>query len=401
MSQMAVDDRQDRFEEAIAAYLQAMDAGRPLDLKAWFAQYADLSTELEEFVADERQLEHLAGPIRPVPEPVCSGPIGDYEILEVIGWGGMGIVFKARHTKGNFLVALKMILTGRQADPEQIERFVREIELHASLDHDHVVPIFHVGEHQGLPYFTMKLAEAGTLKSRLSKFQLAPVNLKEGKAKAWPRAMIMRRAKRIARLMAKVAEGVHYAHQHRLLHRDLKPGNILLHGKDHAYVADFGLVARVDEAGQAGRVEGTPPYMAPEQARGIASLSTAVDVYGLGAILYELLTGQPPFTGPSKRDVLERVRTQEPAAPSQLQPRVPRDLEGLCLKCLHKDPAKRYASARQVARALNWFVEGKPVPGVQTPPSRRVVKWIRRKPAIAALIGAFALATGLGVATVV
>src|SRR5262249_28121657 len=209
------------------------------------------------------------------------------------------------------------------------------------------------------------------------------------------------RAKRIARLMARVAEGVHYAHQHRLLHRDLKPANILLHGPDHPYVADFGLVMRVDEEGETGRVEGTPPYMAPEQARGVAALSKAVDIYGLGAVLYELLTGQPPFTGKSKREILEKVRTQQPVAPSVLQPRVPRDLEAICMKCLQKEPSNRYASARHLARALDCFVEGKPVPGARTSRRQRIVKWVRRKPALAGLIAALIGGMAIGVSAAI
>jgi WD40 repeat protein/serine/threonine protein kinase len=398
MSHRTLNDREGRLEEAIAEYLMAVDAGQRPGRQTWLQRYPDLSTELEDFLADDAQMEALATPLQPASPVLCPGQIvGDYELLEIIGVGGMGMVFKARHAKGNFLVALKMVLAGAGASSDEIQRFVREIELHARLDHAHVVPIYHVGEHEGLPYFTMKLVEAGTLKSRLDKFQLSVGDGKVGKGRLRSRAMGLQRAKRIARLMTKVGEGVHYAHQHGLLHRDLKPGNILLHGMDHPYVADFGLVLRADEEAATGRVEGTVAYMAPEQARGIAALSTAVDVYGLGAILYELLTGRPPFTGKSKREVLEKVLAQEPAAPSQLQKRVPRDLEAICLNCLRKEPSKRYPSARHVVRALDCFIQGKPVPGLRTPRWQRVVKWVQRKPAMAALITAVLLAMGLAV----
>src|SRR5262249_16363593 len=195
--------------------------------------------------------------------------IDNYELLELIGIGGMGIVWKAQRVvqdvegeKGNRgEVALKMILAGPDASAAEVQRFVREIELHSRLNHAHIVPIYHVGNHGGLHYFTMQLVEAGSLKSRLDTLRLLARCSRTGRRKSWSRGMIRKSAERIARLMARVAEAVHHAHQHRLLHRDLKPGNILLHGKDHPFVADFGLVMRIEEAGGTSPKEGTPPYM--------------------------------------------------------------------------------------------------------------------------------------------
>jgi eukaryotic-like serine/threonine-protein kinase len=401
MSEIAADAREDRLEEAVFKYLQAVDRGEGPDREEWLKEYPDLRQELEEFFVDDRQLKTLAEPLcRDLPD-LCGSRVGEYELEEVIGIGGMGIVFRARPVKGNFKIALKMLFGG--TDTAWVQRFVRETELHSRLNHAHIVPVYFVGEHEGLPYFTMKLAEAGTLKNHLDRFGLARRNPKivkgkGAKLKRWSRAMIRERAKRIARLMAHVAEAVHHAHQHSLLHRDLKPGNILIDGKEHPYVADFGLVMRIEEGGTGG-IEGTPPYMAPEQARGTGALSTAVDVYGLGAVLYELLTGRPPFTGASTTEILEGVRTQEPARPSRLRPGVPHDLEAICLKCLHKNPQKRYSSARQVAGALNDFIEGKPPRGIRTPAWRRAAMWVLRKPGVAALAASLVLATSLALGT--
>jgi WD40 repeat protein/serine/threonine protein kinase len=391
---------EDRLHDAVDSYLQALEEGRTPCPEEYLQRYADVAAELAEFFADRRRIQGLFPPMSwKEGSPLEAGTVfQDYEILVEIGKGGMGRVYKARHIQGNLLVALKVILTGPVASAAEVQRFVREIELHSRLDQPHIIPIYHVGEHEGVRYFTMKLVEAGSLKQRMKTFQLLDRDPRAEKRSFRHRGIVRQSARRIARLMARVAEAVHYAHQHRLLHRDLKPGNILLHGMDHPYVADFGLATRIDEAGHTGAIEGTPSYMAPEQAIGEAPLSTAVDVYGLGAILYELITGQPPYTGASQTKILQRVRTQPLLPPSHHQPAVPRELEQICLKCLEREPAKRYGSARQVARALNCFVEGKTVPGVSTPRWKRAVKWARRKPAAAALVAVVTSAIGLALA---
>jgi WD40 repeat protein/serine/threonine protein kinase len=397
MAEVASDAWDERLEEAFCEYLQAVDRGEKPDREEWLRKYPDLRAELEELIQDDRQFKTLTGPPGGGLPSLSGSCVGEYDLEEVIGIGAMGIVFKARQHRANRVVALKMLIGGPDAHPSAVQRFGDEIQLHARLSHAHIVPIYHVGEHEGVPYFTMKLAGAGALKNHLTGFGFPAKGLQARKGRAWTWAVARERARRIARLIARVAEAVQHAHKHGLLHRDLKPGNILLDGKDHPYVADFGLVVRIDEA-SAGHIEGTAAYMAPEQARGEVPLSTAVDVYGLGAILYELLTGRPPHTGASTTEVLESVRANAPARPSRLEPMVPHDLETICLKCLHKEAAKRYASAQDVARALNCFVEGKPIPGRRTSAWRRAWMWGRRKPVLAALIAAVLVATGFGLA---
>jgi tRNA A-37 threonylcarbamoyl transferase component Bud32 len=302
------------------------------------------------------------------------GRVGDYEILEEIGRGGMGVVYRARHVTLHRLVALKMMLGRYFTDPEQRLRFRAEAAAVARLQHPHIVQLFESGEHEagaGLsrPYFTLELVEGGSLAQRLAGRPAPP-----RQAAAW---------------LETLARAVHYAHQQGIIHRDLKPSNILLTGDGQPKICDFGvakLLAGPDLKTLSGMLVGTAEYMAPEQAEGKTASEPATDVYALGAILYEMLTGRPPFKGTSTLDTLNQVRTQEAVPPRRLQPLVPRDLETVCLKCLEKDPRQRYASALALAEDLCCFhQQGKPTRARPVSRLERVRKWARRQPAVAAL----------------
>jgi serine/threonine-protein kinase len=299
--------------------------------------------------------------------------LGDYVLLEEIARGGMGIVYKARHVGLKRLVALKMILSGALATADEQARFRREAELAANLDHPNIVPIYEVRDHSGVLFFSMKLVDGGSLAQRI------PVYGRDPGA--------------TARLIATLARALHYAHGKGFIHCDLKPSNILIDREGHPQITDFGLARRAAENSSltvTGAILGTPSYMAPEQASGQRhSIGPATDVYGLGAILYELLTGRAPFRTPTMMETVVQVLERDPVPPRELAADLPRELETICLKCLEKLPEDRYPSAQALADDLERFLQGDVVEA--TGAFQRLRRWTRREPEVVSRIGGLAL----------
>ena len=300
-------------------------------------------------------------------EPLPSFP--HHEILSEIGRGGMGVVYKARDLQLDRVVALKTITEFRTATPEQLDRFLDEARAAARLRHPNIITIHAIGVHQGRPYFSLEFADTGDLKHQLAAKPMA--------------------SRQAAELVETLAKAVHVAHLAGIVHRDLKPSNILLSAEGVPKIADFGLAKLLDADSArtlSGQVLGTPSYMAPEQAEGHSKqVGPAADIYGLGAILYHALTGRPPFLGESQLETLKLVTSTEVVSPHLLRPDVPRDLETICLKCLDKDPHKRYASANDLADDLRRFLEDRPIRARPAGPAGRLWRWSRRNPWVAGL----------------
>ena len=307
------------------------------------------------------------------------GELGDYELLEEIGRGGQGVVFRARQKSLNRIVALKVISLGQWASKAHLKRFRLEAEAAARLEHPGIVPIHEVGERDGSCYFSMKFVEGGQL-DEVSRSATADSSCGERTP------MPIRRA---VELIAKIARTVHYAHEHGILHRDIKPGNILLDQKGEPHLTDFGLARLVESESSVTHtldVLGTPSYMAPEQAMGNnAAVSSATDVYGLGAVLYQLLTGQPPFAGGATYETIKLLLDTEPRQPRLLNSKIDRDLSTICLKCLEKDPNRRYSSALALAEDLEHWLKHEPIQARRTGAFARGRKWVRRNPTSALL----------------
>jgi WD40 repeat protein/serine/threonine protein kinase len=426
-----------QLELVIARFLEAVSRGEEPDRQQLLEQNPAIAGELRSFLTDHDRLRNLADPLRegqtiplssvssasgpgsaggpasattPPANAKQAGPplgtrlgyFGQYELLREIARGGMGVVYQARQIKLNRVVALKMILAGQLASAEDVRRFHTEAEAAARLDHPGIVPIFEVGEHQGQHFFSMGYVDGPSLASRLADGPLAPRDA------AW--------------LLRAIAQAVQYAHTRGVVHRDLKPANVLLEGAwdqpsapkraansaasgstaHHTHlpmprITDFGLAKQTHaDSGQtrSGAIMGTPSYMAPEQAAGqIDQVREPADVYGLGAILYAMLTGRPPFQADNTLDTLMQVLEREPAAPSQLNPSVPADLQTICLKCLEKDRRRRYPTAQALADDLERFLNGEPILARPAGSIERLLKWSRRRPASAALVAVSLLAT--------
>jgi eukaryotic-like serine/threonine-protein kinase len=325
---------------------------------------------------------------------------GDYELIEEVARGGMGVVFRARQLSLNRIVALKFIHPGRLNSPESMRRFQIEAEATASLDHPNIVPIYEVGEHQGQPFFSMTLMVGGTLADRLEN---GKSKMAGGTGVASSAASLPYPPSSAAQLLSTMARAVQHAHERGILHRDLKPGNIVFDAQGQPHLTDFGLakvLATESHLTLTADVLGSPHYMAPEQAEGKRKLlTTATDIYSLGCILYELLVGRPPFQGETPLAILQQVREQEPQSLRGFNPSLDRDLETICLKCLEKDPADRYPSAGELADELDRFLSGRPI--VARPQSQiyRFQKLVRRNKLVFA--AAIALAVALLAGTVV
>ena len=314
-----------------------------------------------------------------------SPAFGDYELLEVIARGGMGVVYRARQRSLNRLVAVKMLLAGEFAQPKFIERFRAEAEAVAQLQHPNIVAIHEIGDHDGQPYFTMDLVEGRSLAQVISdlKFQISDVR----RAAGWVKT---------------IAEAIEYAHQRGIVHRDLKPSNILIDSLDQPRITDFGLAKRLTDNSdltQTGQVLGSPSYLPPEQAAGKPVGDTA-DVYSLGANLYHLLTGRPPFQAETLSALLKQVIETEPVAPGLLNPGIPVDLQTICLKCLEKEPERRYQTAGEVAQELGRFLDGQPIQARPVGAAAQAWKWCLRRPVLAGLTAALVLTFLLGLSGV-
>ena len=331
---------------------------------------------------DSGTVNGATGRPRPCPSRLKAPTVPGYEILEEVGRGGMGVVYKARQLRLNRSVALKMILAGDYAGTDEVERFLAEAQIVARLRHPNVVRIHAIGDFEGRPYVELEYVEGGSLAARLD-------------GTPWP-------PRAAARLVESLAAALAEAHRMGIVHRDLKPANILMTDDGTPKITDFGLAKASDRdlgLTRTNSILGSPSYMSPEQADGRArDVGPAADIYALGANLYELLTGRPPFVGPTILATLDLVKNAEPVPPSRLQPGVSPDLETICLKCLRKESGRRYESADALAEDLARYLDGEPILARPTPRWERAWKWVRRRPSAAALIAVSALSIFAAVA---
>lgn len=384
-----------KLDQVIAALLLEWEQGHQPSEQAWIERHPELEEELIEFFRDHDQIQKVldAPAIRPGDMPTVATNagarpthraldpdsfsslenqrFGDYLLIQEIDRGGMGVIFEARHEKLNRIVAIKMIKSGALASHAEVSRFHAEAKSAAALDHPNIVPVYDSGQWEGLHYFSMALIKGHTLASQIHQ---SPLSIE---------ASVF--------IAKKIASAVEYAHARGVIHRDLKPGNILIDEKNEPRITDFGLAHNLNQDQNLttdGQILGTPAYMPPEQARGQANAATpAADVYSIGAILYHCLTGQAPHSADNPLDVLLRVQEVDPSPPHKLNPQVPHPLSGIVLKCLEKDPSRRYSSAAALERDLDRYLRGEPTEGGHVSWQDRVRRWCRRQPILAAHLG--------------
>jgi hypothetical protein len=388
--------------------------GKELTAEEMCADCPELTEELRRRIRIIRTMEQMLGAssdsssmtTAAVGQPRDSGTLPEslradlekinipgYELLGILDRGGMGVVYKAMQTQLKRTVALKMILGGAHAGPQQLARFRTEAEAIARLQHPHIVQIYDVGESEGRPFFTMEFVAGGNLAQNMEAYRLPPGSgsSKSSATKSGERNDRQQRIDRIAHLMETLARTIHVAHESGIVHRDLKPANILLTPDGTPKITDFGLAKRLDISASkhtnTGAILGTPSYMAPEQASGkTRAIGPGTDIYALGAMLYEMLTGRPPFQGETSLETLMGVMSEDAVPPSRLQRAVPRNLESICMKCLEKKPQHRYLSAAALADDLHRFRNDLPINARQIGVLRRTGRWLRRYPVVTLLL---------------
>jgi hypothetical protein len=413
---MTLDDtpsRDDRLGEALLVCLEAADGGRPIDRESILARYPELSLELADFFASQDRVEPLAAPLRSValaarldtsPLALQTPPLGDFRLVREVGRGGMGIVYEAEQISLGRRVALKVLPFAATMDAKQLQRFKNEARAAAGLKHEHIVSVYAVGCERGVHFYSMEFIDGQTLAQIVHDLHAAPpastVSEAEGKGdvtgpyqpaaptapvaalsteRSGPKGRAFYRT--AATLIAGAADALEHAHGLGIVHRDVKPANLLVDAAGKVYVGDFGLARTGPDAGltMTGDLIGTLRYMAPEQAMARHGLADhRVDVYGLGATLYELLTGQPAMAGDDKAEILKAIAFEEPVVPRKIDKGIPAELETIALKCLAKNPTERYATAGELADDLRRFAEDKPIMAKPSGFRERVAKWGRR-----------------------